>query len=318
MVETIYEELGQGISCIDANYGAFGRACFYLLEHAGECAVIETGTANSVENLLRCMADKSLEPNQVKYVIPTHVHLDHAGGAGLMMQTFAQASLVVHPKGARHLIDPSRLVASSIAVYGEETFQRLYGEVVPVAPHRVIEAEDNGVLDLGGRPLRLRFTPGHADHHFCVWDQHSRGWFSGDMFGLSYPEMRFETGNFVMASTTPNQFRPEAFIESVALLRSYSPERMYLTHYGELAYRDELAELLCQQVTDYQSFAPLYEGRIEALAKHIADYTLARLSSLGPPEGVEACRSVVEGDANLNAQGLAVWLDRMNISPQLT
>ncbi|MEH6581689.1 MAG: MBL fold metallo-hydrolase [Halioglobus sp.] len=315
MSKRVYEDIGRGISCIDANYGDFGMACFYLLEHGGECAVIETGTANSVGNLQRCMADKSLDSAQVKYVIPTHVHLDHAGGAGLMMQSFEQASLVVHPKGARHLIDPSRLVASSIDVYGEEKFQYLYGTVVPVESHRVIEAEDDMVLDLGGRRLRLRFTQGHADHHFCVWDEDSKGWFSGDMFGLSYREMRFEAGNFVMPSTTPNQFRPEAFIESVALLRSYSPERMYLTHYGELAYSDDLAELLCQQVAAYQSFAPLYPGQNEALAKHIADYTLTHLAAVAPPDGVEACRLVVESDAALNAQGLAIWLGRMNISP---
>lgn len=318
MDKAIYKDLGQGITCIDANYSSHGLACFYLLEHQGACAIIETGTAHSIANLQQCMADKKLDPSSVKYVIPTHVHLDHAGGAGAMMALFPEATLVVHPKGARHLIDPSRLIASSIAVYGERAYTALYGELIPVESGRVREAQDKHTLHLSGRALHIRHTPGHADHHFCLWDELSRGWFTGDMFGVSYETMRFEKADFVMVSTTPTQFRPEAFIESVNLLSAYSPSRMYLTHYGELAYTEKLARLLCQQIAAYREFAPEYVGQTVALAQRIIEYTLECMRPFDPPGGEAANRKLVELDAQLNAQGLEVWLNRMKITAQGT
>ncbi|MEH6571094.1 MAG: MBL fold metallo-hydrolase [Halioglobus sp.] len=311
MGSSIYQELGRGITCIDANYGSHGMACFYLLEHGGECAIIETGTANSVANLQQCMADKNLGPAQVKYIVPTHVHLDHAGGAGAMMALFQSATLVIHPKGARHMVSPQRLVASSIDVYGEQAFRKLYGEVVPVDPNRLIEAQDGHILDLSGRELLIRHTPGHADHHFCLWDALSKGWFSGDMFGVSYNSMRFAKGDFIMASTTPTQFRPEAFLQSVKLLQEYAPASMYLTHYGELAYSDALAGLLCRQVEDYAEFAQDDNAQVESLEPLILDYTLGLLADFDPPSSEDVLRTLIELDVRLNVQGLAVWRARM-------
>ncbi len=311
MTNAIYRDLGQGISCIDANYGQPGIACFYLLQHHGVCAIIETGTARSVDNLQHCLAQKSISASQIRYIIPTHVHLDHAGGAGAMMALFPAATLLVHPKGAKHLIDPQRLVASSIEVYGQKAFTALYGEVVPVAAHRVQTVEDEFELDLNGRKLHFRHTPGHADHHFCVWDELSNGWFSGDMFGVSYQSMRFARGDFVMASTTPTQFRPEAFLDSVELLKSYSPSRMYVTHFGELTYSDELATLLCKQVQAYPEIARECAGDSRRLEQRIMDFTLECLAPLDPPGGLQVFRSMIQPDAQLNAQGMAVWFSRM-------
>jgi glyoxylase-like metal-dependent hydrolase (beta-lactamase superfamily II) len=308
----IYQHLREGITCIDANYGRHGLACFYLLEHGGECAIIETGTANSIANLQQCMADKNLSPEQIKYIIPTHVHLDHAGGAGAMMALFENATLIIHPRGARHMIEPQRLVASSIDVYGERAFRELYGDIVPVDRNRIVEAPDGYTLDLSGRELLVRHTPGHADHHFCLWDAHSEGWFSGDMFGVSYSNMRFAIGDFLMASTTPTQFRPDAFLQSVKMLQVYSPSYMYLTHYGELAYSDALARLLCQQVEDYATFAQDDTQPPESLEQRIVDYTLGLLAPFDPTASKEALRLLIEFDVRLNVQGLAVWRARMN------
>ena len=314
MENKIYQELGQGITCIDANYGGYGLACFYLLEHEGRCAIIETGTALSIDNLLRCMADKDITAEQVQYVVPTHVHLDHAGGAGAMMQLFPRATLLIHPKGAKHLVDPTRLIASSIEVYGEPAFRALYGEICPVEPGRIIEVTDGMTVELAGRPLLFRHTRGHADHHFCVWDEMSRGWFSGDMFGLSYSRMRFARGDFVMPTTTPTQFRPQDYVASVELLRSFSPRRMYLTHYGELLFSDVLADHLCLQIEAYQGLAASYPDQPAALAAGIVSYTLDRMATIGSVEEAQACRSLVEMDAKLNAQGLVIWLNRMKKS----
>jgi glyoxylase-like metal-dependent hydrolase (beta-lactamase superfamily II) len=158
------------------------------------------------------LAEKQLAPEQVRYVIPTHVHLDHAGGAGSMMAAFPNAELLIHPRGARHMIDPERLIASAMEVYGEPKFRHLYGEILPIDPQRVVEMEDGESVNLGGRLLEFRHTRGHANHHFCVWDKTSRGWFSGDMFGISYPWCRFPRGDYVFPATTPTQFDPEDFL----------------------------------------------------------------------------------------------------------
>ena len=219
------KELEYGIRCIDAGYVTNGLACFYLVEQDGEYALVETGTTHSLKPLLKWMAAEGIKPEQISYVIPTHVHLDHAGGAGAMMQAFPEATLLVHPRGARHLIDPAKLIAGSIAVYGEALFADLYGDIVPVATERVVEVQDGDTFAVGGRELLFRHTPGHADHHFCVWDEHSRGWFTGDMFGICYKEFRMPGGNFCMLSTTPTQFRPDAMRES--LRRKASKSRTF-------------------------------------------------------------------------------------------
>ena len=306
----ISESLGCGITCIDANYIRHGLACFYLMEQGGECAIIETGTTHSVANLQQVMAAKGIAPQQVRYVIPTHVHLDHAGGAGAMMAAFPQATLLIHPRGARHMADPARLIASSQEVYGPQQFQNLYGEIQPIPRSRIQEMEDGQAVSLADRRLEFRHTRGHADHHFCVWDERSQGWFSGDMFGISYPWFRFASGDFLLPTTTPTQFAPDAFLASLETLASYHPRRVYLTHYGELAYTNELASTLGQQVAAYGDLAAACQGDKAALEHALTDYTLNLMRELNTGLSDIELRELLAFDMDLNAQGLQVWLQR--------
>ena len=303
-------QLGFGITCIDANYIRPGMACFYLMEQDGECAIIETGTSHSVANLEQVMAAKALAPEQVRYVIPTHVHLDHAGGAGAMMAAFPNAQLLIHPRGARHMVDPGRLVASSQQVYGEKRFRELYGEILPIAENRIRAMEDGETINLGERQLEIRHTRGHADHHFCVWDEMSRGWFSGDMFGISYPWFRFPAGDFLIPTTTPTQFNPEAYLASLELLGSYQPQRIYLTHYGELAYTRKLTDALLQQLASYRDLAPYHAGDKVGLERALSDYSLGLLQEFDTSAPEAELRKLLAFDMDLNAQGLGVWLQR--------
>lgn len=311
MDESPGEQLGFGITCIDANYIRPGMACFYLMEQDGECAIIETGTSHSVVNLEQVMAAKGLAPEQVRYVIPTHVHLDHAGGAGAMMAAFPNAQLLIHPRGARHMADPGRLIVSSQQVYGEERFRELYGEILPIAEGRIRAMEDGESINLGERQLEIRHTRGHADHHFCVWDEMSKGWFSGDMFGISYPWFRFPAGDFLIPTTTPTQFNPEAYLASLELLGSYHPQRIYLTHYGELAYTKELADVLARQVASYCDLAPPHTGDKAGLERALSDYSLSLLQEFDSSAAEVELRKLLAFDMDLNAQGLQVWLQRM-------
>ena len=304
------QDLGFGVTRIDAGYIRPGVACFYLLESAGDFAVIDTGTSLSFPCLKQLMSERGLSREQMRYVIPTHVHLDHAGGAGTMMAAFPEAELLIHPRGAPHVADPERLVASSKQVYGESEFQRLYGEITPVDSSRIRDMEDGSSVSLGGRKLEFRHTRGHANHHFCVWDEVSRGWFSGDMFGISYPWFRFPDGDYLLPAATPTQFDPQAYLKSLRLLAGYEPQRCYLTHYGELAFTTGKAHLLEQQVKEYAELASRCGPDKEALETALTDYSLGLMQEMHPILSEEALRQMLAFDMDLNAQGLAFWLEK--------
>lgn len=310
MTEAIYRSLGHGITCIDAGYVKDGLASFYLVEAGDECALIETGTCHSVPRAQAVLRERGIAPTQVRYVIPTHVHLDHAGGAGAMMHIFPRAQLLIHPRGARHMIDPARLVEGATAVYGEALFQELYGEIQAVDANRVREMDDGESVLLAGRRLIFRHTRGHAEHHFCIWDETSAGWFSGDMFGVSYPWCRLPGGDFLLPSTTPSQFDPDAFLDSLRLLDSYSPQRIFMTHYGELSYSAEKAGLLEEQVEGYREIALEYGDDAGELEEQLARYAIKLLRRLDSDGDADAWRSALAFDLQLNEQGLQVWLQR--------
>ena len=303
-----YENLGFGITCIDAHYVKPEQACFYLLEEGEECAVIETGTSHSVARLTTLLDARGIRPEQVRYIIPTHVHLDHAGGAGLMMSLFPCATLLVHPRGVRHMADPARLIDASRSVYGDALFEQLYGEIRAVDEARIRAVEDGETVHLGERLLLFRHTRGHAEHHACIWDATSCGWFSGDMFGVSYPWCRFGERNFLLPSTTPSQFDPVAFATSLDVLDSYNPRFIFLTHFGRLDYAPETAALLRRQVKDYCEMARDCGDNGERLQSKLGEYSLALLRDIGDGESAVCWSEALAFDLQLNAQGLLAWL----------
>lgn len=305
-------QLGSGITCLDANYVDPGIACFYLIEGQGEAgseyALVETGTSHSVPGLLGYLQEQGIGLGQVRFVIPTHVHLDHAGGVGAMMAAFPDATLLIHPRGARHMAEPQRLVDSAKQVYGEAAFDALYGEITPVPVERIREIADGEKVDLGNRTLEFRHARGHANHHMCVWDEQSRGWFTGDMFGVSYGWFRFDSGDYLLPSTTPTQFDPDAYFESLDLLASYNPHTMYLTHFGEMSYGQEKSDLLREQVHKYCELAKQSGGNPEVLQEELSAYTVSMLVQLAPDVAEETLRKWAAFDVPLNTQGLLHWL----------
>lgn len=308
-----YLDLGDGISRIDSEYDRPGLAAFYLLVEGDQAAFIDSGTSHSVCHALEALRARQLAAEQVAYVIPTHVHLDHAGGVGEMMRRFPNARLVVHPRGARHMIDPGALLAGARAVYGDEEVARTYGEVQPVPPERVLQTSDGLSLDLAGRPLLFIDTPGHARHHHCVWDARSRGWFSGDTFGISYPECVTPRGRYLLPTTTPVQFEPEALKASVARLMAQDPSCMYLTHYGRVEGVAALAHQLIEQIDAMVALARQTAsgpGRHALLEAGLAALYRERLRAEGSPLDDRRIGELLAMDIALNAQGLAVWLDR--------
>jgi glyoxylase-like metal-dependent hydrolase (beta-lactamase superfamily II) len=268
---------------------------------------VETGTALSVPRILAALEAQRIPREGVGFVIVTHVHLDHAGGAGALLRELPRAKLVAHPRGARHLVDPSRLVAGSAEVYGGlEALTRLYGQIVPAPAERVVEAPDGFSLDLGGRPLRFLDAPGHAKHHFVVHDPSTRGFFTGDTFGISYRELDGPGGPFLFPTTTPVQLDPPALHRSVDRMLAERPERMYLTHFGMIEGRVHRA---VDEHVRLALAAPSGPGRHEALREALAGQLLAGLAAHGFPGGRGEALSIFAVDLDLNAQGLGVWLD---------
>ncbi len=306
------QDLGHGITCIDTLQGRPGMACCYLLEREGEFAFIEAGTSPGVPGLLALLKDRGVPFSQVRYVIPTHVHLDHAGGVGLLMAALPEAQLVVHPRGARHLIDPSKLIAGATAVYGEAVMKAQYGDILGVPAARVVEAADGHEIRLGDSVLRFFDSPGHARHHFCIFDPVSQGFFTGDTFGLSYREFDSAKGAFLIPTTTPVQFEPEAWQHTLDRLLAAEPRRMYLTHYSAVAPVAALAETLRAGIRQYVAIARELadaDNRHSRLRDALTQYTLDQLKAHGSPVDEATSRQLLALDMELNAQGLGVWLD---------
>lgn len=312
--------LGHGIHAIDTGFHRDVFDAAYLMVHQGRALFIDTGTNPSVPRLLRALDALGLPRDAVDWVIPTHVHLDHAGGAGLLMSELPVARLLVHPRGARHMADPSALVAGATAVYGAEEMARSYGQIRPIDAARIDTSHDGQVLDWQGRRLLLLDTPGHARHHHCIWDETSRGWFTGDTFGLSYREFDSPHGPWLVPTTTPVQFEPEPLKRSIARMLEREPEQLFLTHFSRVGPDAALVKRLgaefIEQVDELVAFCRQLPRGLETAARHSAlregltGLMLARVRANGCTMDEATARGLLELDIELNAQGLAVWLDR--------
>lgn len=301
------------LTLIDTEQQRPGLASCYLVRSGDRYAFVECGTSLSIPGLLAVLDARGIDREQVDYVMPTHVHLDHAGGAGLLMRHLPNAKLVVHPKGARHLTNPAKLIEGATAVYGADNMLRMYGEILPVPEARVIVADDGFELDFRGRALRFIDAPGHARHHYAIWDATTRGWFTGDTFGLSYREFDGPNGAFLFPTTTPVQFEPEAWAQTLERFMATDPAWMYLTHYGRVGDVGRLAADLRGGISIYQSLARQLADapdRHAALKEALMVHALEELAALASPVDETTARELLAFDMELNAQGLGVWLDK--------
>lgn len=302
-----------GIIAVDTGFQRPHFDAAYLIVEQGRAAFVDCGTQHSVPRMLAALAAQGLEPDAVDWLMLTHVHLDHAGGAGALMQQLPNARLVVHPRGAPHMLDPARLIAGATVVYGEEEMTRSYGEVIATPAERVRVVGDGEVIELAGRPLVCVDTPGHARHHLCIWDERSRGWFAGDTFGVSYRELDVGGAAFVIPTTTPVQFEPQPLKASIATLLARHPESIYLTHYGRVGEAARLGADLVTQIDAMVAIARSCDGetaRHRMLVERLTALFLGHARMHGVPHNEGEILAVLEMDIELNARGLAVWLDR--------
>lgn len=309
---TIYRH-PHGIFAIDAEYLYSGHAAAHLIEDSGSAAFVDVGTNHSVPYLLAALKELGLPREAVDYVLLTHVHLDHAGGAGALMRELPRARAVLHPRGVRHMIDPSRLIAGSKAVYGEERFTRLYGELVPIPGERVHAVADGERLALGARTLELIHVPGHALHHYAVVDAAHGSIFSGDTFGISYRGLDTEQGAFIIPSTVPTQFDPEQHLASVDRMLAYQPESIYLMHFSRVTGIPRLGELLKSQIRELAAIARRHAAAADCAARiraEMLELWVALAQREGSTFDEREIERALEGDLELNTQGLIAWLQR--------
>ena len=306
-------EVAPGVLLLDSGYVRPHLASCYVVRGQRSAAVVETGHAATVPRILAALEAAGIARDEVSHVAVTHVHLDHAGGAGALMRELPEARLVVHPRGARHMIDPAKLWAGTVGVYGAEATQRLYGDPIPVDAARVIEAGEGFTFDLGGRPLRVLDAPGHAKHHFVLLDEASRGFFTGDSFGLSYRETDTSAGPFFFPTTTPVQFDPAALHATIDRMLAARPERVYLTHYGMVEGRlGEHAATLHRGIDQFVRVvraAPPGPGRHAEVKAGLTRLLLDGLAAHGVTLPRERLLANFDNDLELNAQGLEVFAD---------
>lgn len=302
-----------GISAIDAQFHRPERAAIHLIVEKGVAALVDTGTSFSIPGVIASLEHKHIAVEDVAYVILTHIHLDHAGGASECMRLFPNAKLVVHPRGASHMANPARLVAGAMGVYGEAEFKRVYGEIYPIDAARIIEAPDECRIDLNGRSLLFLDTPGHARHHNCIFDERSQSFFTGDTFGVSYREFDVNGLEFVFPTTSPVQFDPAAAHASIDRIMRYQPRHAYLTHYSQIGnlarHAQSLHELLDAHV-DIAQRAKNDEDRQAVISKALREILLQRLEQQGCRLPLDAIDELLRSDIRLNAQGLIHWLDQ--------
>ena len=311
-----FTDLGHGITCIDTLQHRAGLAACYLIEQDDEAAFIDTGHSLCTPRLLELLKQKNIAVEQVRYVMPTHVHLDHAGGAGSLMQALPNATLVMHPRGARHMADPSKLIAGATAVYGEQGLKQQFGDIAATPEERIVVAEDGDAFELGSRRLEIRDTPGHAKHHYAVWDAQSQGWFTGDTFGISYRDTDAAGGcglsqpHYLIPTSTHVQFDPLAWAETIDMLMERQPQRMFLTHFGRVENVEDLANDLRRKLQEYVLLTRRHgnsknaHAELKAALTELHQQDLKRLNANLSEQQIAEIFAV---DLELNTQGLLFW-----------
>jgi len=309
----IYHQLDFGITCIDTEHMRKDFVAAYLIEDEGRAAFVDTGCYLSVPTLLATLEAKNIQRENVDYILLTHIHLDHAGGAGELIKHLPNAKVYVHEYGANHLIDPSKLRAGVIGVYGELFFKQFLGDLIPTPKEKVVIAKDGDTITLGNRTLKFIDTPGHARHHVCIWDEKSQGLFSGDTLGVSYREFDTNQGELVFPPTTPVQFDPEVWKDTIKNLMSLKPKYAYLTHFNRIEFTQQSADMLIEHIDGFVEIAKNLKDQTNR-HKAIKERLLAYLLEISTKHGVTLDEAqqvkLFKGDLEICVQGLGVWLDK--------
>ena len=296
-----------GITAIDTVMcGQEGATSSYLLD-GPELAIVETGPTTSLDALSDGLRALGVGPRDLAHVVVTHIHLDHAGGAGAVAERFPDATVWVHERGAPHLADPTKLEASAARIYGQERLRELFGPIHPVPRDRLRSVDDGDTIPLGGRRLEVLYTPGHAGHHVCLRDSRTGGVFVGDAFGVFLPDVRV-----LRPATPPPEFDLELAIGSIERVAASDPTVLLFSHFGparDVATLCELAVTRLREWTAIVSDALGVTDRVEEVVAALEKGTEADLRREPPVAGGRA-RYELLSSYEMNALGIMRYLSK--------
>lgn len=300
-----YRRLADDLILIDTHYQQTPDAIGVYLLVGDRPALIETGPASTIDAVLEGMREAGFNPVDLQAVAVTHIHLDHAGGAGTLVRRLPHLDVYLHPIGAPHLIDPTRLLASAVRLYGDD-LPRLFGEVVPIPAERVHIVGDGDVLSLGSRRLVAVETPGHARHHHAFWDPSSRDLFTGDAAGVALPG-----SHYVRAPTPPPELDVGAWERSLARMRALGAHRLLVTHFGPHEWVDGLLQQLAERLHEMVNAVrqSLAAGLDEpAITARLRDEAIAEIERRDGPESRARHELIMPN--RLNVLGLIRYIEK--------
>ena len=301
----------QNIFCFDANYFRKNFAAIHFVNQNNKILIVDTATNHSAKRFLKTLQNMSISPESVEWIVLTHVHLDHAGGAGLLMKMCPNAQLAVHPRGVRHMVNPEKLWASVISVYGEKEAENQYGQLIPVDENRVVAVGEGEVIRFQNRRLQIFDAPGHANHHIVIFDEESKSFFTGDAFGIAYPELTSEDGEFIFISSTPTQFEPVKFDATIKKILEQKPKSCFLTHFSKITNIEKNGYELLKQINEYvtitQQVRNNHENQQERIRVELFELLYKKAKKVNLNISKHEFGNLLSLDLSLNAQGLEYW-----------
>tara|TARA_A100001015_G_scaffold252431_1_gene292007 strand:+ start:639 stop:1586 length:948 start_codon:yes stop_codon:yes gene_type:complete len=306
----------KNIFYFDANYIRQKFAAIHFINQNNKLLIIDSATNHSAKRFLNVLHTMNISPEFVEWIILTHVHLDHAGGAGLLMKMCPNARLAVHSRGARHMINPEKLWASVVSVYGKEEAEKQYGKLIPVDEDRVVVVGEGEVISFQDRRLQIFDAPGHANHHIIIFDEESKSFFTGDAFGIAYPELASEDKEFIFISSTPTQFEPEKFDATIKKIMKQKPKSCFLTHFSRIMNIEKNGHELLKQLDEYvtitQQARSSHESRQEQIKKDLFELLYKKLKKINLNISKREFGNLLSLDLSLNAQGLEYWNNKIS------
>jgi glyoxylase-like metal-dependent hydrolase (beta-lactamase superfamily II) len=289
-----------GITAVDTRMAGRLRVTSAYLIRGSQPALIETGPTTSSEAVIAGLAEVGMGPEDLAHVVVTHIHLDHAGGAGRIADHFPRATVWVHDRGAPHLADPTRLVDSAARVYGPDRLAELFGSVDPVAAERLRAIGEGDRIHLGDRWLDILYTPGHASHHVALVESETGAVFAGDALGIHLPDVRV-----LRPATPPPDIDVEAAVDSIERIRSHARSVLMFSHFGPVEQVDEICSLAASRL---RRWAGIVRGAMDqtddlaAIASVLERETRSEFDQADP--SADRTRYEILSGTEMNAAGL--------------